>query len=478
MSAEEKISAAAGQDSTRAFSIRVVIGLVVVGVLSFAAFIVLSAFADDLRKPEDGGPHAQSKSAIGFAALVDLLQGEGLRARVSRGSLRELQGVSQLVVLTPRPGERLKSEQIHSSYGDVLIVLPKWDTWPNFRKPGWVYSSGLENPEYIEGLFRDIRGDDDFRVSIGQAPGAASLTLLRKGVANADIAAGRIERLQTLSSADIEPVLTDVDGHTVLGRLRTEYSYGADDDTAHFVEEDEVEPDPLAPDAAEPHSSAPPEAEPEPEPEETPWAPGDTSERSIFVLADPDLLNTKGLASAETAQAAIRILQLVAPQDDPEFVFDMTLHGMERSRNFMKLLLEPPFLPAVLCLGFAGVLMAVYSAAGRVRVKSAREIALGKSTLVENTALLISLAGRDRRMGKRYVAMTRALAASAVGVPVRAAEDHQTALLDAVGRTEGEKKYSQLADDVASATTSSNMLKAANRLFRWRQEIGRERRRR
>jgi hypothetical protein len=157
----------------------------------------------------------------------------------------------------------------------------------------------------------------------------------------------------------------------------------------------------------------------------------------------------------------------------------MTLHGMNRSRNFMKLLLEPPFLPAVLCLAFAGALMAMNAVAGRLRMRSGREIALGKSTLVENSALLVSMVGRDARMGRRYAAMTRALAAAAVGVPARSSEAQQTAMLDAANRgAAGEAKFSDLAAQVASAGTRTALATAANRLFRWRQEIGREHRRR
>jgi hypothetical protein len=157
----------------------------------------------------------------------------------------------------------------------------------------------------------------------------------------------------------------------------------------------------------------------------------------------------------------------------------MTLHGMERSRNFMKLLLEPPFLPAVLCLAFAGALMAINAIAGQMRIRSGREIALGKTTLVENSALLVSMIGREAHMGKRYVAMTRALAAAAAGVPARSSEAQQTAMLDSANRSRaGDARFSDLAAEVAAAETPSTLAGAASKLFRWRQEIGREPRRR
>jgi hypothetical protein len=197
----------------------------------------------------------------------------------------------------------------------------------------------------------------------------------------------------------------------------------------------------------------------------------------VYVLSEPDLLNTKGLASAMTAEAGLQIFETVSPDKQP-VIFDMTLHGMERSRNFMKLLLEPPFLPAILCLAFAGGLMAANAVAGRLRIRSGREIALGKTTLVENSALLLSMTGRDARMGRRYAAMTRLLGALAAGVPLRSTEAQQVAMLDAANRGATGPKFSELAADIAKAATPAALVTAANKLFRWRQEIGREHRRR
>ena len=57
-----------------AFSRAVVLALIVVGALSFAAFVVLSAYAPDLRSGSDGRGHALSRSAVGYAALVALLE--------------------------------------------------------------------------------------------------------------------------------------------------------------------------------------------------------------------------------------------------------------------------------------------------------------------------------------------------------------------------------------------------------------------
>jgi len=56
---------------------RVAIGLVVVSALSLLAFLILSAYAPELRSEKSGGNDALSKSAVGFAGLRYLLDNTG-----------------------------------------------------------------------------------------------------------------------------------------------------------------------------------------------------------------------------------------------------------------------------------------------------------------------------------------------------------------------------------------------------------------
>ena len=67
-----------------AFSPAVMIGLVLVGVFSFAAFILLSAFEPELTSGSNGGAQALSQSAVGFAGAVRLLHEMGAPVRVGR----------------------------------------------------------------------------------------------------------------------------------------------------------------------------------------------------------------------------------------------------------------------------------------------------------------------------------------------------------------------------------------------------------
>lgn len=405
------------------FSIAVVLVAVIVGVVSFAAFMVLIAFADDLRRPEDGGEHALSKSAVGFAGLVTLLQDSGHQVRINRGPLGEIGEANEFVVLTPPAWHELKYDDFYSMWGQSLIILPKWDTRQSDENPEWVHNQGLLGATMIESILHDLADNVEIKRSVT----SSSETLIHVDE-KTQIPLGPIKGLQTISGSGINPILTDSAGNIVLGSI-------ADYDDESVV---------------------------------------------AYVLADPDLLNTHGLASLDTARAGMKAMEIVAPEKMP-IAFDMTLHGMERTRNILQLLFTPPFLAGVLCLVFAGILVAITAFAGNLRSRGAREIPLGKTTLVDNSARLISLAGRSGSIGDRYAAMIRRQAARTVGAPAGASEAQQTAILDSMHRGRGDigdPTFSELSADIAKAAKSTAMLRAINRLYRWKQELGRERRRR
>ncbi|AYG94802.1 hypothetical protein D8I30_06120 [Brevundimonas naejangsanensis] len=69
----------------------------------------------------------------------------------------------------------------------------------------------------------------------------------------------------------------------------------------------------------------------------------------LYVLADADLLSTHGLKTLNGARTAVALLDIVRSEDAP-IMFDLTLHGMQRTRNLLRLMLEPPLLGMTLVL--------------------------------------------------------------------------------------------------------------------------------
>src|SRR3546814_21035479 len=59
------------------FAPRTVTLMLVIGVIGFVGALVLGAYAPDPRQADNGGEHALSRSAVGFAGLVPLASATG-----------------------------------------------------------------------------------------------------------------------------------------------------------------------------------------------------------------------------------------------------------------------------------------------------------------------------------------------------------------------------------------------------------------
>src|SRR5690606_4482042 len=121
-----------------------------------------------------------------------------------------------------------------------------------------------------------------------------------------------------------------------------------------------------------------------------------------YVLADPDLISTHGLKTLNGARPAAALVSIVRPERS-SVVFDLTLHGLQRARNVLRLMLEAPLLGMTLALAALAALAGFQAAVRFGRARDAgRVIALGKRGLADNTAALVRLARREHHMAARY----------------------------------------------------------------------------
>ena len=60
-------------------------------------------------------------------------------------------------------------------------------------------------------------------------------------------------------------------------------------------------------------------------------------DRDVYFLADPDILNTAGLADAENARFALAMTNWLKWSPEDPVILDATLHGFERSENLLQL---------------------------------------------------------------------------------------------------------------------------------------------
>ncbi len=394
-------------NSSGGFSPMTMIVLALVGVICVAGLAVLGAYAPELKKGDDGGGHALSRSSVGYAALVRLLQLSGEPVLTSRGAL-PASADGGLLVLTPPPGQSPIDLDEFEGEGPVLIVLPKWRTAPDPRHRGWVMTVGPEAPT-LAVLPKTL----DKGMTLSIHPGEPEVRLHRP---NGEAFGGpvRIRSPRVLSGAGWTPVLLNAAGEPVL------------------VMHDKTQ---------------------------------------VYVLADPDFLNTQGLKTLNGARTAVAMLDLIRAPDTP-VIFDLTLNGFKRTRSLIRLAVEPPLLGATLVLVALAALAGAQAAARFGPARQARRaVALGKTALADNTAGLIRLAGREARMTPLYAGLIRTSAARAIGAPRALEGQALDDFLDRVSTTVGASStYSALAER-ARAATASDLIAVARDLHIWKQEL-------
>lgn len=404
------MSAADTQDAAP-FRSRTVILIIAVAVIAFAGFLLLIAFAPQFQSGQDGRGHALSTSGNGYAGLVELTDDVGAYSLIVKqdGDLT----THALLVVTPElDGAQKDLVKLLAMRGDAptLVILPKWFTRPIPGQPEWAQRIDTIWPEGVTSTLGKIAP----RLAIEQSPFKAAARpqapdiprLARKQI-------GRLPDQQRLAGGGFTPLLLDADGRVVLAKL---------------------------------------------------------DGRRVFVLADPDLLNNQGLADPWTARQGWQVIDDLAPTN--EIAYDLTLNGFgtsKQGKSPLRSVFKPPFLPVTLIIVAAGFLAGLH---GAVRfgapVATARAIAMGKRTLVDNAAMLFRAARKEHRVGSAYAALTRDLATQATHAPARLSGEALDAYLDRSGKVEGDPPYSTLAWQAETAEDRDQLLSAARALYRWR----------
>lgn len=356
-------------DTASPFSARTAILLVIAGIVGFAAFLLLSAYAPDIRSGRDGRAHGLSTSAVGFRGVYALLEDTGADVQFVRDPA--LLDNTGLTILTLEPGsnaERIDA-LLYNGWGSMLIVLPKWGTLPvdgESDRVQW-YQSGIGGS--VTSLLSDITA---ITVSTSNTPAGSRL---HSGMLN-DVEFLTPDNLQTISGPDLMPLMETGKDEFVLAQI---------------------------------------------------------TDTQLFILSDPDLLNNQILADPERARAALRLLAELNESDGPYwfelvangFGGSRNLLTLAFEPPFLALTLC--LLAAALLAG----VQAMYRFGPAIRQQ--RAIAFGKRALVDNSAELLRLARREHLSSERYVAMTREAAVSAIGNPRNLSGEALDHWLDGLG---------------------------------------------
>jgi hypothetical protein len=382
---------------------RLVIALVLICAISFIAVLALTAYAPELRTETNGGANALSKSAIGFAGLHALLEDAGIPAAIDRGQLKK--GPQRLSILTPDENSSPSTLRTLAYSGPCLIVLPKWQTMANPLHMGWVNKVDVFTPDLTQKLLKEI--SKSTTVSQGAEGTTTHVHANARRFDNLWTKPLSIDRLQTIAGKDWTVDIADAEGHAVLAHWR---------------------------------------------------------DTEIYILSDPDFVNTQALHDRTTARGAfvlIARLRAGAPVD-----FDVTLNGYGSPRSLLRAAFAPPFLGATLCAILAAMLMG-YHAVSRfgTPLRPDAVYAFGKTMLVNNSAALIRMLGRDHAMTTRYAVATRGLVVkSASGANDLSAD----ALVAVERRAKSAKNYVDLLTEAGNVRGSAGALKVANEIYQWR----------
>jgi hypothetical protein len=351
----------AQRDSDHGFNPRLMAGVVAIGIIAFIALWALIALGPQLSSGNDGGGHALSKAAPGYAGIADLVERAGATVELRRTTKPVFyEEFEPILVLTPahRTKATELTELLAVQEGRILVVLPKWITAriPGADvKPGWVAGGFATKPP-------DNLLPSDYFGTVTVKAAASKAQPVPVDIAGHRFTAILPDEVQTVEGAQLETLIAGPQGGAVLARLR---------------------------------------------------------DRDIYILADPDLINNFAFSSRDKARAAAMLVDALGEDADADgLVFDLTLNGFGSGRSLLRFAFVPPFIGITLCLIAAG-LLALWQAWMRFgpALKPGRAIPVSKAALIANSADLIKQARRELDGADAYVRSQRIAIARRLHAP-------------------------------------------------------------
>ena len=397
---------------TSRFSTRGVAVLATIAALAMTIMGLATVFDASAPDPSRDGS-ALSRTAVGLGGAVALLKARGVAVDLLRDPPSPQQPRKDLLVLTPT-GFSAKSLTPFHGVGRQLIVAPKWVVEPQPWRMGRVRKQDATSGDRSE-AFDHYAAETIFDTRKDRAP------VRLRGVDGPFRGrfigvTGPIDRLRTVSGRGWIPAVVDERGRAVVV-----------------------------------YSQARPD---------------------VMLLSEPDLLNTQGIADIGTARAGMNILD--GARGDQGVAFDLTLsgHGGDGGLNFVRVLLTPPWLAVALSAAAAILLLALnaLSRFGFVH-RAPRAIALGARALIDNSAALARMTGREREFAPDYADLTGRLAYRTTGGPRGAGKEDRTAALAAMARRKGLEAPQALAAEASRVKTPADLTAYGRKLYDWRQEI-------
>ena len=398
---------------------KMIISLVLIGIFSFAALVTLSGYAGDLRQQDNGKAHALSRSAVGFGGLVRLLGDLDYEVGMARSENIAFEKQNTLRIYTLSRVFQADALDDMELYSPTLIVMPKWNVMPIAGSSGWVekgFGPPTMNVENHERDLKELTGEVTFS-AVKSEDKSLTYDLTGQYEGMADLKAAEIEALQTIQGDNLDAIYETSEGPVLVNIVDT----------------------------------------------------------SIYILSDPDLLNTMGIASKTRAQFAVTLLDEIIKNEGADagrVDFDLTLHGFGGKTNVIKVMTQPPFLAATLCLLAAGGLIAwqAFARFGDARV-TPRDYALGKFSLADNAARFIRIAGREPNMADDYAVLVKRQVIKALNLQGRKPKDIDAILLrreKSLGLRDG---WVDMHNRARNTIENMALMRLAQDLDRWKAKM-------
>jgi len=396
------------------FSPRLLIGWIGAAIATFAISLYFMG-----RQQEPGaeavGPSTFSTSAIGHAGIADVLQRLRIPVVKSRSESLAQIGANGVLVIA-EPVFNLQSERTIKVLLDakaILLVLPKWRGAASEANPGWVRAVA-EKPVGAPQWALDLVVPGG-KVMRAETPPQFTTNAPRlTPVAETPV--------QLMQSDGLRPLIAGTDGMLV----------------GEIVEKN----------------------------------------RRVVVLADPDIIANHGLSHPDNAALAVRLIARLRGTGGA-VVFDETVHGYTaQPANPMALMLRFPFV-MVTAQGLLAIALLLWATMARFGAPQSAPppLSAGRQGLLQNVAKLITFAGHQQVMVRRYVQETIREAARKLHAPRGLSGEALAAWLKRVGEARG------VSVDAESVLVNVEMLGDARRrdlsplvriardIHRWKREI-------
>lgn len=398
------------------------IWIAVICTASFLLLGLLAVFGPDFSETHSGDADVYSPTAIGHAALHDLLVKLGVPVHIHRDPERKaLPGRGLLAVLEPDlqlaigPRRRPLVALVESSPA-TFLALPKWEAlWADPQHPR-ATSVRAHDSEFVMAALWELNIDAELVRTVERYERAPSFnTFGREPVFSHGWR-------QLLRSDVLEPLIAYPEG-ILLGRTTR-------------------------------------------------------AGREIYVLSDPDLLQNHGLHRGHNAELVVRCFDRL--REDGPVSFAETLHGFRQPEQ--SVVRELFAFPMVLLVLHGLLTLGLLLWAGLSRFGDApppeKELQPGSDFLIKHTAHLLRFGGHRDMALVKYVEGVRNSVVARYRMPRDIERAELTKRLDELSKRMKTTdpwsdlvRHARLVADQREGRSEAAVMEAARRLHRWKREI-------